>query len=163
MSVRDKIVGSLEEMADIVERLKAEGKEVVMTNGCFDLLHVGHIRCLQGARDAGDVLIVAVNSDSSVKSYKGPDQPVNPQEERMEVLAALECVDYVFLFSEPTVDSVLLRLKPHCHAKGSDYTQKTVPERETVLSYGGRIVITGDPKNHATRDIIARIRGTCSE
>jgi rfaE bifunctional protein nucleotidyltransferase chain/domain len=163
VSKQKKIVGSLEEMSAVVERLKSEGKTVVMTNGCFDLLHVGHVRCLQGAKEAGDTLIVAVNSDSSVRSYKGPDQPVNPQEERMEVLTALECVDYVFLFSEPTVDSVLLRLKPHFHAKGSDYTEETVPERETVLSYGGRIVITGDPKSHATRDIIARIRRTCSE
>jgi rfaE bifunctional protein nucleotidyltransferase chain/domain len=150
-------------MSEIVERLKSEGKTIVMTNGCFDLLHVGHVRCLEGAKEAGDVLVVAVNSDSSVQSYKGPDQPVNPEDERMEVLAALECVDYVFPFSEPTVDDVLLRLKPHYHAKGSDYTQETVPERETVLSYGGRIIITGDPKDHATRDIIARIRRTFSE
>jgi rfaE bifunctional protein nucleotidyltransferase chain/domain len=163
MPSTDKIIDSIEQMSEIVERLKSQGKTVVMTNGCFDLLHVGHVRCLQGARDAGDVLVVAVNSDSSVKSYKGPDQPINPEQERMEVLAALGCVDYVFLFSEPTVDEVLLRLKPHYQAKGSDYTEETVPERETVLSYGGGIVITGDPKDHATRDIIARIRGTCSE
>ncbi len=163
MSPEDKIVASVDEMSEIIERLKSDGKTVVMTNGCFDLLHVGHVRCLQGAREAGDVLVVAVNSDSSVKSYKGPDQPINPEDERMEVLAALGCVDYVFLFSEPTVDGVLLRLKPHCHAKGSDYTEETVPERDTVLSYGGKIVITGDPKNHATRDIIERIRRTCSE
>lgn len=163
MSSAGKVVESVDRMSGIVERLKSEGKTIVMTNGCFDLLHVGHVRCLEGAKEAGDILIVAVNSDASVQSYKGPGQPVNPEDERMEVLAALGCVDYVFPFSEPTVDSVLLRLKPHCHAKGSDYTQETVPERETVLSYGGRIIITGDPKDHATRDIIARIRRTCSE
>jgi rfaE bifunctional protein nucleotidyltransferase chain/domain len=150
-------------MAGIVERLKAKGKTIVMTNGCFDLLHVGHTRCLQGARKAGDILLVAVNSDSSVKSYKDPDLPINPENERLEVLAALQCVDYVFLFSDPTVDNVLLRLKPHCHAKGSDYTRETVPERETVLSYGGKVIITGDPKDHATTDIIDRIRRTCSQ
>lgn len=150
-------------MAQIVQRLKAEGKTVVMTNGCFDLLHVGHTRCLQGARQAGDVLVVAVNSDSSVRSYKGPGNPLNPEHERMEILASLECVDYVFPFSDPTVDKVLLRMKPHYHAKGSDYTEETVPERDTVLSYGGKIVITGDPKNHATSDIIARIRRAISQ
>jgi rfaE bifunctional protein nucleotidyltransferase chain/domain len=135
----------------------------VMTNGCFDLLHVGHTRYLQGAKALADILLVAVNSDASVRSYKGPSLPINPENERLEVLASLECVDYVFLFSEPTVDDVLLRLKPHYHAKGSDYTEETVPERDTVLSYGGRIAITGDPKGHATRDIIARIRRTCQQ
>ena len=159
----DKIIASVDEMAQIVERIKAAGKTIVMTNRCFDLLHVGHTRCLQGAAGAGDILVVALNSDASVKSYKGPDNPVNPENERMEILASLECVDYVFPFSDPTVDKVLLRLKPDYHAKGSDYTEETVPERETVLSYGGRIIITGDPKNHATSDTITRIRRTLSK
>ena len=163
MSCKSKIVGSIDEMAEIVEHLKSQDQTVVMTNGCFDLLHVGHIRCLHGAKDAGDVLVVAVNSDSSVRSYKGPSLPINPEDERLEVLAALECVDYVFLFSDPTVDNVLLRLRPHCHAKGSDYTEETVPERQTVLSYGGRVIITGDPKNHATRDLIAKSRGISAQ
>jgi len=147
-------------MSVIVEHLKSQGKTIVMTNGCFDLLHVGHVRCLQDAKEAGDVLVVAVNSDSSVKSYKDPGLPINPENERLEVLAALECVDYVFLFTDLTVDKVLLRLKPHYQAKGSDYTEETVPERQTVLSYGGKVIITGDPKDHATRDLIAKIRGT---
>ena len=163
MNPTDKIVTSANDMVAIVDRTKAEGRTVVMTNGCFDLLHVGHTRCLQEAKSAGDILIVAVNSDESVKSYKGPGNPVNPENERMEILASLECVDYVFPFSDPTVDNVLLLLKPHYQAKGTDYTDKTVPERDTVMSYGGKIIITGDPKNHATSDIIARIRGTCSK
>jgi rfaE bifunctional protein nucleotidyltransferase chain/domain len=163
MQPEDKIVGSADDMERIVERLKAEGKTIIMTNGCFDLLHVGHTRCLEGAKKVGDILVVAVNSDSSVRSYKGPGNPINPENERMEVLASLQCVDYVFPFSESTVDSVLLRLKPDYHAKGTDYTEETVPERDTVLSYGGRIVITGDPKNHATSDIIEKIRGSRTE
>lgn len=163
MNPKNKIVATIDEMAKIVERLREQGKTIVMTNGCFDLIHVGHTRCLQGAKEAGDVLLVAVNSDSSVRSYKSPGNPINPEHERMEVLASLECVDYVFLFSDRTVDKALLHLKPDFHAKGSDYTEENVPEKETVLSYGGRVIITGDPKDHATSDIIAKIRGNSSE
>lgn len=149
---------SLERLKQLVNRWKQEGKTIVFTNGCFDLLHVGHIRALRHAKQLGDVLIVGVNSDSSVKSYKGAHLPIIPEEERLEVLSELECVDYLVLFDEPTVEKLLLALKPHIHAKGQDYTEETVPERDVVLSYGGKIAIVGDPKNHSTSWIIQKIQ-----
>ena len=144
-------------LAEKVLRLKAQGKRIVFTNGGFEILHVGHVRSLLDARSRGDLLIVAVNSDRSVRANKGPGRPVTSASERMEVLAALRCVDIVTVFDEPTVDGLLLLLKPDIHAKGSDYTEQTVPERETVLSYGGRIAIVGDPKDHSTIDLLRRI------
>jgi rfaE bifunctional protein nucleotidyltransferase chain/domain len=155
---RRKLILDPSELDSLVERLKGEGKRIVFTNGVFDLLHVGHIRCLRDARALGDVLLVALNSDVSTRGNKGPGLPIIPEMERAEVLAALECVDYITLFSDPMVDHLLMRLQPHVHAKGSDYTRETVPERDAVLSYGGEIAITGDPKHHATRDIIRRIQ-----
>lgn len=144
-------------LLQIVNHLKSQGKRIVLTNGCFDLLHVGHIRCLRGARGQGDVLIVAVNSDESMKKLKRTGRPIMPEEERIEILEALECVDYITLFSEDRMDRLLLILKPHVHAKGTDYTEATVPERDTVLSYGGRIAIVGDAKSHSTTDLIRAI------
>jgi len=144
-------------LLQIVNHLKSKGKRIVLTNGCFDLLHVGHIRCLRGARGQGDVLIVAVNSDESMKKLKRTGRPIMPEEERIEILEALEYVDYITLFSEDRMDRLLLILKPHVHAKGTDYTEATVPERDTVLSYGGRIAIVGDAKSHSTTDLIRAI------
>lgn len=140
-----------------VEELKAAGRRVIFANGCFNLLHVGHVRYLEGAKALGDMLIVAVNSDASVRTLKGADYPVAPEAERAEIVAALACVDLVTIFDEPDVSRLLLELKPHVQAKGADYTLETIPERETVLSYGGELAVTGDPKDHSTTDIMRRI------
>lgn len=140
-----------------VDALKAAGRRVIFANGCFNLLHVGHVRYLEGAKALGDVLIVAVNADASVRTLKGADYPVTPAAERVEVVAALACVDIVTLFDEPDVSRLLLELKPHVQAKGTDYTVETIPERETVLSYGGELAVTGDPKDHSTTDIMRQI------
>lgn len=156
--MQHKIIRDHDELARTVEKLKAQGKRIVFTNGGFNLLHVGHIRSLRDAKCRGDVLVVAVNSDSSIRANKGADYPLIPEDERLEVLSELASVDLLTVFSEPTVDGLLLKLKPHVHAKGTDYTQATVPERATVISYGGEIAIVGDPKDHASSNIIERIR-----
>ena len=153
-----KIIKDHDELARRVEALKKEGKRIVFTNGGFNLMHVGHVRSLIDAKSRGDVLLVALNSDSSVRRNKGPAYPLIPEDERLELMAALACVDLLPWFSDPTVDSLLLKLKPHVHAKGTDYTKETVPERATVLSYGGEIAIVGDPKDHASSNIIAMIK-----
>lgn len=153
-----KIIKDHQQLAWRIEDLKKQNKKIVFTNGGFNLLHVGHIRSLIDAKARGDILVVAVNSDSSLYSLKGMDYPLMPEDERLEVLAALECVDLLTIFSEPTADTLLFQLKPHIHAKGTDYTKETVPERQTVLAYGGEIAIVGDPKNHASSDIISNIR-----
>jgi len=120
-------------------------------------LHVGHIRYLEGAKALGDLLVVGVNSDDQVNALKGPGRPVMPETERAEIVSALQCVDIVTIFPEPTVEALLLALKPDIHAKGTDYTEDTMPEREVVRSYGGRVAIVGDPKDHSTSDLIERI------
>lgn len=148
----------LEDLRKKVEALKAQGRKVILSNGTFDLLHVGHIRALRHARSLGDCLILAVNSDDSVKKYKGAHLPVVSEKERLEVLSSLDMVDYLVLFGETSVSEVLLALKPHVHAKGRDYSQETVPERDTVLSYGGEIAIVGDPKDHSTTSLIDRVQ-----
>jgi D-glycero-beta-D-manno-heptose 1-phosphate adenylyltransferase len=150
-------IKSLAELEAIVQEIRASGRKVVFANGCFDLLHVGHIRYLQNARAMGDVLILGVNSDACVATLKGKGRPLQPEAERIEILSSLECVDYVLLFNSPTVDGILKALRPDIHAKGTDYTEDSVPERETVLAYGGRVAIAGDPKNHSTRDLIQTI------
>ena len=127
-------------------------------NGCFDLLHVGHIRYLQGAAREADRLIVAINDDESVRRLKGTNRPVLAAVDRAELVAALRSVDYVVIFPEPTVAPLLELLEPDVHCKGTDYTVDTVPERETVRAYGGRIAIVGDPKDHSTRELLERIR-----
>ena len=133
------------------------GKKVVLANGCFDILHVGHLRYLRGARELGDVLVVAINSDSSMRAIKDAGRPILHQDERITLVSALACVDYVVVFDEPDVSHVLEVLRPAIHAKGTDYTEQTVPERDKVLALGGTVRIAGDAKNHSTRDIIARI------
>jgi len=153
----ERIIKDIHELKEIGERIKAQGKKIVFTNGAFDLLHVGHIRSLKEAKELGDILIVGINSDYSVKKLKGKGRPIIPQDERAEIVASLKMVDYVIIFDQSTVGEILTTLKPHIHAKGQDYTPETVPERDVVLSYGGKIAIVGGPKTYSTTDIIRAI------
>ncbi|HET9526319.1 MAG TPA: adenylyltransferase/cytidyltransferase family protein [Pyrinomonadaceae bacterium] len=153
----DSIILSREEMLTRVAEARSSGAQIVLANGCFDVLHVGHVRYLEGARELGDVLVVGINSDEQVARLKGPGRPILPAIERAEIVASLEPVTYVTIFDEPTVEQLLLALKPDVHAKGTDYTEETVPERAVVRSYGGRVAIVGDPKDHSTSAILARI------
>jgi rfaE bifunctional protein nucleotidyltransferase chain/domain len=150
-------IKSTEELKEIAAQLRADGRKVVFANGCFDLIHVGHIRYLQNAKALGDALILGINSDASVTALKGKGRPLQTQDERAEILASLDCVDYVLLFDELTVDGILNELRPDIHVKGTDYTKESVPERETVHAYGGQIAIAGDPKDHSTRDLIQTV------
>jgi rfaE bifunctional protein nucleotidyltransferase chain/domain len=154
----DKI-GSLEEVVGRLAPVRATGRRVALANGCFDLLHVGHVRYLDGARKEADVLVVAVNSDASVRRLKGDGRPLMPAADRALMVAALRSVDHVLVFDEDDVGKVLLALRPDVHCKGTDYTPETVPEKDVVRSYGGRVAIVGDPKDHDTRRILERIRG----
>jgi D-glycero-beta-D-manno-heptose 1-phosphate adenylyltransferase len=146
-----------EALVDILRADRAAGRSIALANGCFDVLHVGHIRYLEGAKAEADRLVVAINDDRSVRALKGPGRPVLSAADRAELVGALRSVDYVVVFPEPDVNELLRVLKPDVHCKGTDYTVDTVPERETVRAYGGRTAIVGDPKDHSTRDIIARI------
>jgi rfaE bifunctional protein nucleotidyltransferase chain/domain len=152
-----KKILSLDELIPIIEKHKQDGDRVVLANGCFDLIHVGHVRYLKESKKQGDVLIVALNSDSSVRKLKGSGRPILLEKERGEIIAAFHFVDYVTFFDEPNVERLLLTLKPHVHAKGSDYTVDTVPERETVKEYGGEVAITGGPKIKSTSEVIKDI------
>lgn len=154
---QDKI-GSLEEVAGRVAEARAAGKRVALANGCFDVLHVGHVRYLAGARNEADVLVVGVNGDASVTRLKGRGRPVLPEGDRAVLVAALRSVDHVVVFQEDDVTQLLLALRPEVHCKGTDYTAETVPERDVVRSYGGRVAIVGDLKRHDTRTILARLR-----
>jgi rfaE bifunctional protein nucleotidyltransferase chain/domain len=145
------------EVSALGERLRREGRRIAFANGCFDLLHVGHIRYLEGARKEGDVLVVGVNSDRTVRELKGAGRPLLAAQARAEMVAALESADYVVVFDEPTVAKLLRELRPDVHCKGTDYTEETVPEREVMKSLGGAVRIVGDPKSHSTRDILAEI------
>lgn len=151
-------VVSEEELATLVAADREAGRSVAFANGCFDLLHVGHVRYLEAARREGDRLIVAVNADRSVRGLKGPGQPVLPDSARAELVAALRAVDYVVIFDDPTVARLLTSIRPDVHCKGTDYTVDTVPERDVVRAYGGRVAVVGDPKDHSTRELIARLR-----
>jgi len=146
------------EVVAAVARHRAQGRSVAFANGLFDLLHVGHVRYLEAAAREADVLVVGVNSDASARALKGEGRPIVPAVERAEIVAALGCVDHVVVFDEPTCDDLLTLLKPDVHCKGTDYTAGGVPEASTVTAYGGRVAIVGDPKDHATRDLIALIR-----
>jgi rfaE bifunctional protein nucleotidyltransferase chain/domain len=137
---------------------KAKGSRIVLANGCFDILHAGHVRYLEGARALGDVLVVAINSDAQVTRLKGAGRPILREAERAELVASLQVVDLVTIFTEPTVTELLLGLKPDVHAKGTDYSVETVPERDVVRSYGGRVAIVGDPKDHSTSEILKRLQ-----
>jgi rfaE bifunctional protein nucleotidyltransferase chain/domain len=152
-------IGSLAEVTARVAEARAAGKTVALANGCFDVLHVGHVRYLRGAKAEADVLVVGVNGDESVRRLKGLGRPVLVEADRAVLVAAQRAVDHVVVFREDDVTGLLLTLRPDVHCKGTDYTADTVPEREVVRSYGGRVAIVGDPKDHDTRKLIARIRG----
>ena len=151
---------SLQEALEAAAKKREAGQRIVFANGAFDLLHVGHVRYLEAARREGDWLVVGVNSDRSVRAAKGDERPILPEAERAEIVSALGCVDAVVVFDEDTPASLLARLRPHVHAKGTDYTPESVPERHVVAAYGGRTAIVGDPKDHATTDLVARISGS---
>lgn len=157
-SLHDKILSQAALLSRLDEH-RRRGQRIVLANGCFDLLHVGHVRYLEGARREGDVLVVAVNSDASVRALKGPGRPVLPEQARAQLVAAVRAVDYVVVFGESSVEELLRTIRPAVHAKGADYTHETVPERETAAQLGVRVAIVGDPKRHSTRDLLARLRG----
>jgi D-glycero-beta-D-manno-heptose 1-phosphate adenylyltransferase len=157
LRAESKIVAR-ERLREIVAEQKRKGKRVVFANGCFDTLHVGHVRYLEGARREGDILVVGINNDSSVGALKGPRRPILPELARAELVAALRAVDYVVLFGEPNVEGLLEFLHPDVHAKGTDYTAETVPERATAARLGIDVAIVGDPKDHSTRDFFASVR-----
>jgi rfaE bifunctional protein nucleotidyltransferase chain/domain len=136
---------------------RRRGARIVLANGCFDLLHVGHVRYLEAARALGDLLVVGINSDEQTRRLKGEGRPFVPERERAEVVASLRAVDLVTIFPEPTVEALLFAIRPDIHAKGTDYTEESVPERTVVLSYGGRVMIVGDPKDHSSTDTIKRV------
>jgi rfaE bifunctional protein nucleotidyltransferase chain/domain len=155
--------GRVIDRSQLIERVKAareKGLRVVFANGCFDVLHAGHVRYLEGAKSLGDLLVVGVNSDEQVTKQKGAGRPILPARERAELVASVEAVDLVTIFDEPTAEELLLTLRPDVHAKGTDYTVDTVPEREVVKSFGGQVAIVGDPKDHSTTDMIARLMET---
>src|SRR5215467_3846701 len=154
---RNKIIPR-QALKDKVAEHKRRGECVVFANGCFDTLHVGHVRYLEGARRKGDILIVGVNDDASVRSLKGSGRPVLDENARALLVAALRCVDYVVLFPEPNVEALLEELRPAIHAKGTDYSAETVPERAIAARLGIRVAIVGDPKDHSTRTVFESIR-----
>jgi rfaE bifunctional protein nucleotidyltransferase chain/domain len=156
-SAQSKIL-SRENAAPELARRKRQGKRIVLANGCFDTLHVGHVRYLAGAKREGDVLVVAVNSDASTRELKGPGRPILEERARAQLVAALRDVDYVVLFAEPNVESLLEQFHPDVHAKGTDYAAETVPERETSRRLGIRVAIVGDPKDHSTRGFFEAVR-----
>ena len=145
-------------LVETVQGEREQGRTVAFANGIFDVLHVGHVRYLAGAAEQADTLVVAINNDESARALKGPGRPILSGADRAELVAALEDVDYVVLFPDPDVHRLLALLKPDVHCKGTDYTPETVPERQTVLAYGGRVAIVGDPKDHSTRDLVRRIK-----
>lgn len=151
-------IKTLDELEKIAAAARAAGKTIAFANGCFDLVHVGHIRYLEDAKNAADILIVGINSDSSVKQLKGSNRPYVAENGRLMMVAAIEAVDYLVLFDDLRVDNLLLTIKPDFHAKGTDYTEQTVPEKDIVASYGGDIIITGDPKDHSSTNVIEQIK-----
>ncbi|MFZ5471136.1 MAG: adenylyltransferase/cytidyltransferase family protein [Myxococcota bacterium] len=157
MTTAAKLV-SREELVARVTTLRAQGRTIVLANGAFDLLHVGHVRYLEAAKAMGDLLVVAVNSDESTRAAKGEGRPIVPQSERAELVAALACSDFVSVFDEPDVRALIRVLRPNIHAKGTDYSPETIPEREEVFAYGGRVAIAGDPKDHSTTALAAKLR-----
>ena len=148
-----------EQLVRAVENARAAGRRIVLANGCFDLVHVGHVRYLRGAKELGDVLVVGVNSDAQARRLKGETRPFMPERERAELLAALRDVDMVTIFDEPTVEELIRAIRPDVHAKGTDYTEDNVPERAIIQEVGGRVAIVGDPKDQSSTDIIKSVRG----
>jgi D-glycero-beta-D-manno-heptose 1-phosphate adenylyltransferase len=160
-SAEAKIISRVE-ASRVADRLRAQGQHIVFANGCFDILHVGHVRYLAGARAEGDVLIVGVNADSGVKGLKGPGRPVLEERARALLVASLRMVDYVVIFPEANVEMLLGELRPHIHAKGTDYTAETVPEKAIADRLGIRVAIVGDPKRHSTRELLQTARQGCA-
>ncbi|PYU09430.1 MAG: D-glycero-beta-D-manno-heptose 1-phosphate adenylyltransferase [Acidobacteria bacterium] len=156
MNTRAKIL-SRDTVIERIAEHRRRGQRIVLANGCFDLLHVGHVRYLEGARREGDVLVVGINSDASERLLKGDGRPILPAQARAALVAALAVVDYVVIFDEPNVEALLTALRPHVHAKGTDYTVETVPERALAAQLGVRIAVVGDPKQHSTRELLARL------
>lgn len=154
---------SLSELVDTVAESREAGSTIVLANGCFDLFHVGHVRYLAGAKEVGDILVVGINSDRQTRLLKGQGRPYINENERAEIVSALACVDFVTIFDEPTVENLIRTLKPDFHAKGTDYTADTVPERDIVREYGGKVAIVGDPKDHSTTDLILKTRDVRQE
>lgn len=160
MSESNDRSASILDRDELIARVRAErdaGRSIILANGCFDLFHVGHIRYLQGAKDLGGFLVVGINSDRQVRDLKGSERPFMPENERAEILTHLRCVDAVTIFDEPTVEQLILAIRPDFHAKGTDYTVDTVPEREIVKSVGGTVAIVGDPKDHSSSEMIGRL------
>ena len=149
---------SRDTLADAVHELRLNGNTIVLANGYFDLLHVGHVRYLQGAKAVGDILVAGINSDRQARQLKGSNRPFMPENERAEIVASLRCVDLVTIFDEPTVEGLMRAIRPDFHAKGTDYTIETVPEREIMRELGGTVVIVGDPKDHSSTDLIQIVR-----
>lgn len=149
---------SRDTLADAVLEVRSTGNTIVLANGCFDLLHVGHVRYLQGAKAVGDILVAGINSDRQARQLKGSNRPFMPENERAEIVASLRCVDLVTIFDEPTVEGLMRAIRPDFHAKGTDYTIETVPEREIMRELGGTVVIVGDPKDHSSTDLIQIVR-----
>ena len=152
-----KLIPTRQALKEVVVRLRGDGKRIAFSNGCFEILHVGHLRSLEDARRHGDCLIVAVNSDESVRRYKGREEPIVPEHERAEIIGGLACVDFVYVFDEPTVDGLLEDVRPDAYCKGPEYTMENLPERETLKRVGGTLVQVGDPKDHSTTDLLQRI------
>lgn len=148
-----------EQLIAAIDAARKSALTVVLANGCFDLFHAGHVRYLAAARELGDILVVGINSDEQVEKLKGPGRPYIPEQERAEIVSAFRPVDLVTIFPEPTVEELILAIRPDIHAKGTDYTADTVPEREIVRSYGGRVAIVGDPKDHSSTDLIKKVVG----
>lgn len=151
------IITDRERLKRVVDDYRASGRSIVFANGAFDILHVGHVRYLQGAAAEGDILVVGVNSDESIRRYKSPDRPLQPLAERMEMVAAFRCVDVVTSFDEPTCDAILEVVRPNVHAKGPDYTPENLPEWPTLQRLGIRLAAVGDPKNHSSTELIEKI------
>jgi len=158
--VTARIVADYRDLVPLLAPLRAAGRTLAVANGCFDLLHVGHVRVVAAARHEASLLVLALNTDESARGHKGDGRPVVPLGERMEVVAALEGVDFVTSFGEPTADPLLEALRPDVHVKGTDWTADSVPERDTVRRFGGRVVICGDPKTHSSTALAARLRGS---
>ena len=145
------------ELVELAGAARRRGERIILSNGCFDVLHVGHIRYLTGAKELGGFLVVGINSDEQVRKLKGEGRPVQNENERAEIIASMGCVDAVTIFPEPNVEDLIRALRPDIHAKGTDYTEENVPERETVIACGGRVAIVGDPKDHSSSDIILNL------
>ena len=147
----------IDELVERVDAARENGSTIVLANGCFDLIHVGHIRYLAGAKALGDILVVGVNSDKQARGLKGDGRPFMPVYERAELIASLKCVDLVTIFDEPTVEALIRAIRPDFHAKGTDYTTETVPERDIIREIGGQVAIVGDPKDHSSTELIATV------